>query len=120
MPPTLPLDQRLAPNPLDHIVQIGLLALSEEFKFALRAARSADIRVHVGVAAVHVPLDRSGFPPQKHRLGRESVIVIAIGRGGKKRGEWPGAIGPVDSRRHVNSVANANQYVLLFDHRSRS
>jgi hypothetical protein len=41
----------------------------------------------------NVPFDRANFAPKKLRLMGQIVCLELTGRGGKKRGEFPGASG---------------------------
>src|SRR5262249_52270233 len=98
--PGLPRDPR---NQLDIVLLLGEIHESE---FAFGTARAAYVGVHVGVALLHVPFDRSGLAPEKQREGRHGVELVLVWRGREQRRHALLALWPIDAERDAHPVAH--------------
>src|SRR5439155_216222 len=77
---------------------------------------AANVGVHVGVALLDVPLDRTGLAPQEHRPRRQLVVVVAVGRSREERGKRPASFRAVDTHADLHAVAHRDLDIFLLNH----
>ena len=99
---------RLRRKPLDHVVQIALLVRPEKLELSARRARAADVHVHVGIALLHIEIDRAGLAPEELRSRRQHIVVVAVRRGREQRGIAAAAFGRIDRGADLRAVANGD------------
>ena len=104
-------------DPGDQLDVVLLLGGIHESEFAFGAARTAHVRMHIGVALRHVPFDRAGLAPEKQRKGGHAVELVLVGRGREQRRHPPFGLRPVDAERDAHAVAHRHLDVAVNPHR---
>src|SRR5260221_3534766 len=99
-------------DPSDGIVEVVLLFRAQETELAPRLAAAAHVHMYIRVTLLYVEFDRPGFAPQELRTRGQSVVVVPIGRGGKKSWETAGGLGGIDGGPDGCPVADGDQDFL--------
>ena len=116
-------DAAIAPglprDPPDQLDIVLLLVAIHEGEFAFGTPRAAHVGVHIGIALLHVPFDRSGLAPEKQREGRHAVELVLVGRGREQRRHTAVALWPIDAERDPHSVPHRDLDVAFDPHSLR-
>jgi hypothetical protein len=103
-------------DPGDQLDIVLLLGEIHEGEFTFGTTRAAHVGVHIGVALLDVPFDRSGLAPEKQREGRHGVELVLVGRGREQRRHASLALWPIDAERDAHPVAHRDLDVALDPH----
>src|SRR5262249_59763207 len=100
--------QGLVREHFDDVIGLLLLVAADNRNLPAGLAAAGDIHVGENVALPDVEFDWSSLPPQKLRTSRQRIVVVAIGRRGKKHRERSVAGGHVERHGNLNAVVHAD------------